>query len=762
MSVSAPTGGARASRHGVGFDDLVQIRNRGSIDPKTRIHRNSIREMKLKRVSILLLATSAISGQALAQDMADTAASTSQGLADIVVTAQKRAESLQDTPISISALDANALESKRVVSLSDLTSAIPNMQVSPHPNTGTTLRVMIRGIGEPSATQTRDSPVAVYVDGVYVSKGQGLANELAELERVEVLRGPQGTLYGRNATAGAINFISRAPELGEFSAKQSFTIGSRQEFRSRTSINIPIGDTLAADLTYVRVKKDGFVRNLGAGSARFGDTDRNAIRGALLWKPTDALEARYTYDSSWIDDTSAFIQAVPFYPAKGERQRTGSSGTTELRPGSSRVQGHNLTVSYDLGNDLTVKSITGYRKLRDNTNQVYNPGPVRPFLPFNNINTTDQHQFSEELQFIGDILDGGIKYVAGLYYFSESGDSLDLSFMPSGVNPRNAHWNNKAYAAFGQATWTPRFLDERLHITVGARWSKDERKADVYSTRTPPGGAPIVILDAAGKRSFKDFSPTATVQFDINDDVNIYAKASKGYKTGGFNPTATTPARFAAGFGPETLISYETGLKSEFFDRRIRFNIAAYYSDYKDIQTNIFDPFNPRVFDVLNAGKARTQGIEADITALLFDGMTVGASYGYVDPKFKKVIDLTGTDIASTFRFTHAPKNSYTLNADYKSPATKAGIIEANLNYAWQDKYFGLTTDPRVVTHPYGLLNGRLGLSDVAGIEGLRFAVWGRNLTNTNYYQNFFALGDVGAAMMGEPRSMGVDVSMKF
>ncbi|ARS27039.1 TonB-dependent receptor [Sphingomonas sp. KC8] len=716
----------------------------------------------MKRVSLILLATSAIGGPAFAQQADGSAATTSQGLADIVVTAQKRAESLQDTPISISALDATSLESKRVVSLADLTSAIPNMQVSPHPNTGTTLRVTVRGIGEPSATQTRDSPVAVYVDGVYVSKGQGLANELAELERVEVLRGPQGTLYGRNATAGAINFISRAPELGEFGAQQSFTIGSRNEFRSRTSINIPIGDTLAAELTYVRAKKNGFVRNLGAGAKYFGTVDRNAIRGALLWQATDALEARYTYDSSWLEDTSPFIQAVPFYPAKGARQRSGSSGAVALRPGSTRVQGHNLTVSYDLGDALTIKSITGYRKLRDNTNQVYNPGPVRPFLPFNNVNTTDQHQFSEELQFIGDVADGALKYVGGLYYFSESGDSLDLSNMPSGLNPRRAHWNNKAYAVFGQATWTPNFLDERLHITVGARWSKDERAADVYSTRTPPGGTAIVILDAAGKRNFKDFSPTATVQFDINDDVNIYAKASKGYKTGGFNPTATTPARFAAGFGPETLVSYEAGLKSEFFDRRIRFNIAAYYSDYKDIQTNIFDPFNPRVFDVLNAGKARTQGFEADITALLFDGMTLGASYGYVDPKFKEVIDLTGTDIASTFRFTHAPKNSFTLNADYKSQPTDAGIIEANLNYAWQDKYFGLTTDPRVVTHSYGLLNGRLGLSDAGGIEGLRIAIWGRNLTNTNYYANFFALGDVGAAMMGEPRSMGVDVSMKF
>ncbi|OCC23636.1 hypothetical protein MB02_10735 [Croceicoccus estronivorus] len=687
--------------------------------------------------------------------------STGGGLSEIVVTAQKRSESLQDTPISISALDSDALEAKRVVSLADLSSAVPNMQVSPHPNTGTTLRVTIRGIGEPSATQTRDAPVAVYVDGVYVAKGQGLANELAELERVEVLRGPQGTLYGRNATAGAINFITRPPELGEWKGKQSLTFGSRSEFRSRTSVNVPIGETLAAELTYVRVKKHGFVRNLGAGSKRFGDTDRQAVRGALLWRPSDNFEARYTYDSSWIEDTSPFNQAVPLYPDE-VRARSGSSGSAVLRPGDSRVQGHNLTLTYDLNDNLTLKSITGYRKLRDETNQVYNPGPVRAFLPFNNVNTTNQKQFSQEFQLIGDALDGGLKYIGGLYYFSESGDGLDLSNMPSGLSPRETEWNNKAYAVFGQATWTPQFLDERLHITVGARWSKDKRKADVFSTRTPPGGATVVLLDAEGSRSFSDFSPTGTIQFDISDDVNIYAKISKGYKTGGFNPTATTPARFVAGFGPETLVSYEAGLKSELFDRRIRFNVSAYYSKYKDIQTNVFDPFNPRLFDVINAGKAVTQGFEADLTALLFDGMTISGSYGYVDPKFKKVVDLGGNDVTDLFKFTFAPKNSFTLSADYKSPVTPLGVVEMNVNYAWQDKYFALANNPEVVTRANGLLNGRFGLSDLAGVEGLRVALWGRNITNAKYYLTHFAVGDVPVAQLGEPRSWGVDLSMEF
>lgn len=719
----------------------------------------------MKRILTILMATAAIQVPVLAQTAAKGAqesGSSGVGLADIVVTAQKREESLQDTPISISALDAGALETKRIVSLSDLGSAVPNMQVSPHPNTGTTLRVTIRGIGEPAATQTRDNPVAIYVDGVYVAKGQGLANELAELERIEVLRGPQGTLYGRNATAGAINFISKAPQLEEFSAQQNLTFGSFNEFRSRTSVNIPFGETAAAELTYLRVKKDGFVRNAGPGERRWGDVDREAIRAALLWRPVDAFEARYTYDSSWIDDTSPFGQAVPLYPDEGKLSRTASSGPFALRAGNTQVQGHNLTLTYDLSPNLTIKSITGYRRLDDLTYQVYNPGPARAYLPFSNVNSTNQKQFSEEVQFIGDLFDKSLTYVAGLYYFSESGVSEDNSDQPSGLNPRFASWDNKAYAVFGQATWTPAGLDDRLHITLGARWSRDEREASVLSTRIPPTGPAVLVLSGRGKKGFNDFSPTGTIQFDINNDVNVYARVTRGYRTGGFNPTASTTTAFTEGFKPESLMSYEGGLKSEFFDHRIRFNLAAYYSKYKDIQTNVFDPFNNRIFDIINAGSAVTQGIEADLTALLFDGMTVSGSYGYTAPKYKKVVDLGGNDVTSRFNFQHAPKNSFTLSADYKSPETPVGIVEANVNYAWQDKYFGVASDPRIITHAYGLLGARLGLSNVAGIEGLRVAVWGRNLTNANYYRNHFPVGDVAMAMFGEPRSTGVDLSMKF
>ncbi|WP_176590266.1 TonB-dependent receptor [Sphingobium sp. EM0848] len=711
------------------------------------------------KYSAILLASVALTSAAQAQESKDE--SQGQSLQEIIVTAQKRSESLQDTPISIVALDSAALESKRIASLTDIASGVPNLQLSPHPNSSVSVRPIIRGVGELSNVVTRDSPNAIYVDGVYVGRTQGLGTDLAELERIEVLRGPQGTLYGRNATGGAISFITKAPELGETWIKQDLGIGNFDQFRARTIVNLGFGDKAAFQISYLKNQKDGFVRNLGTGSSRFGDIDRDAVRAALLWKPTDALEVRYTYDSAWINDTSPFIQMVPLYPGEVQRVRQSNAAVRNFQPNDTQVQGHNLTLSWDVGDDLTVKSITGYRRLNSFEYQDYHSGVLGAFPIFTVSDRVNQEQFTQELQLIGSAFDKRLKYVAGLYYFTENGDGFNRSVTPGGGSTSAVEFDNKAYAVFGQATYTPAILDDRLHITAGARWSKDKRDATLVKTNfagTAPG---VVVINNRGRRSFDDFAPTLTLAFDINRDVNIYAKVAKGYKTGGFNPSASSAATFARGFGPETLVSYEMGLKSEFFDRRVRFNLAAFYNDYKDIQLNVLDPVNPRVNDVLNAGKARIQGLEADISARVFRGMTLSASYGYVDPKYKKVVDFNGNDVTSAFHFTNAPKNSFTLAADYASPLTPIGKFDANVNYAWQDRYFAIANDPRYIVRSNGLLGARLGLSEIPGLKDVKLAVWGRNLTNRSYYAASFPAG-VPSAIFGEPRTYGLDVSVKF
>ena len=224
-----------------------------------------------------LLSVAVVPGQALAQE---SAPANEGGIADIVVTAQKREESLQKTPISIVAFTGDDLAKAGINEISDLRSQVPSLQIVPHPNSGTTTRIFMRGVGNNDDQITQDPSVAVYVDGVYLARTQGLVTEVAELERVEVLRGPQGSLYGRNATGGAINFITRAPDLDDLRIKQTFSVGNDNYFRSRTNINVPIGETLAVEAGYMYMQRDGYVKNRGTGVKRFGDQRRQAWRGA--------------------------------------------------------------------------------------------------------------------------------------------------------------------------------------------------------------------------------------------------------------------------------------------------------------------------------------------------------------------------------------------------------------------------------------------------------------------------------------------------
>ncbi|MGH6781266.1 MAG: TonB-dependent receptor, partial [Sphingomonadaceae bacterium] len=510
-------------------------------------------------------------------------AAEADGLVDIVVTAQKRSESLQKTPISIMAMTSADIEKKGIVDLTDLRSQVPSLQVTPHPNSATTARVFIRGVGNNDDQITVDPSVAVYLDGIYVARGQGLSAEIAEVERIEVLRGPQGSLYGRNATGGAINYITKAPELGDFSAKQTFTVGNYDQFRTRTRVNIPVGDTLAVELAYLHSEKDGFVKNRGTGVKRFGDQRRDAYRAAVLWEPIDTVQFRYTYDRSDIGDTPAFMASAPFYPAMADRPTEGSPAVRDLQRNDVTTQGHNLTSTWEVADNVTIKSLTGYRKLSNETHQNYLTGVVGPVPVVLTSFAQTQDQWSEELQVIGSLFDDQLEYVLGAYWFDEKADSSDQSFVIGrpGLD-RTATVHNTAYAAYGQATWRPDFLDG-FYLTGAVRWSRDERKATLDQTVLPlGGGAPIVLPQGRGDNDFSDVTPTVTVGYNVTPDVNVYAKYAKGYKTGGFNLRASTIARFSEGFGPETLDSFEVGIKSSWLDNRLRANVALFRSNYKD------------------------------------------------------------------------------------------------------------------------------------------------------------------------------------
>jgi len=689
------------------------------------------------------------------------------GIEEIIVTAQKREESLQTTPVSIAAFGAKELESKGISGLTDLRANVPALQLTPFPNNAATTQIFMRGVGLSDDQITQDGGVAVYMDGVYIARSQGLAVEVADLERIEVLRGPQGTLYGRNATGGAINFITRKPDLGDFGFKGQVTIGNYDQRRFKVAVNIPVGQTIAARLSYVNEKQDGFIRNPGTGVKRWGDQDRQAMRGDLLWEPVDGISLRYAYDRTEIGDTPAYVAVTSFHPATTPRPKAGSPLVRDLLANDIVSQGHSLIGEWQPANGATVRSITGYRKLANFQNQDYLTGALGPIPLQKNSSQAKQDQWSEELQLVGDAFGDRVQYVVGLYYFTEDGRNFSNSFSPPTATRSftTATISNESYALFGQATLTPDWLDRRLHVTVGVRQSWDKRGATLLR-ETQVNGGPIVMVPGFGdgSRRFKDFSPSLIVAYDAAEDIHLYAKAVKGYKSGGFNIRASSIARFDEGFGPETLWSYEAGLKSQWLDNRLRFNVAGFLSKYRDIQINVqSDPTNVRLTDVLNAGRATVKGIEMDLTMAPVSDLRVTANYSYLHARYNSITSATGANVAADYRFTNAPAHTLAFDVTYDLPPTPVGRLSANANYTMQsDKFTNATiTGGRYVVGDYGLLNARLALTDIPGLAGVRAALWARNLADKEYYLMQFNIGRPGA-IFGEPRTYGIDLSMEL
>ncbi|MBN7795534.1 TonB-dependent receptor [Parahaliea mediterranea] len=691
-------------------------------------------------------------------------------LEEVIVTAEKRSESLQDTPISLVALGSGELETLSIGDIDDIGANVPNFRTTPHPNSATTPRVYIRGVGNFDDQITQDPSVAVYLDSVYMGRTQGMGMEVADLERVEILRGPQGTHYGRNATGGAVNFITVAPEIGRWQFKQQLSLGNRNKLLSKTMVNVPITDELAVKGYYLTAREDGFIDNRGVGEARYGDEDRDAQRLDVKWTPTDSLDLRYGFDRSHIGDTPDYLMPSTL-GVSVDRPHASHAGSQDIQPNDATTGGHQLTLSWFLDNGTTLRSITSYRELDSYVYQDYLSGTGRPNTPFYIDSWVDQDQLSQELQLLGSALDERLEYTLGLYYFEEDGDGETLNWLPGfGIRQYSlATIENSARAAYGEVTYTPDILQSRLHVTAGLRWSQDKRRAQLLRNNQL-NALDIVIPGSqeqgAGSRDFSDLTPTITLAYDLGDHTNIYAKAGEGYKTGGFNIRATTMTFFEDGFGEESLRSYELGLKAEWLQNRLRTNIAVFLADYEDIQLNaqtVLD--DPSKADILNAGDASIEGVELDVTAVLGRGFTLGFNYAYLNASYNEIRDGLGRDVTDHYEFVNAPENSFRANLAWDIAETPLGSLQAYLNYSWlDDRYITATTlNGRYTIDAYGLVDARLTLAGIPGLPagGLRVALWGKNLADEEYaYLNGPTFGGITA--WGEPRSYGVDVIYEY
>lgn len=741
----------------------------------------AVRSFRKSVPYLLVAATTATAVPAVAQQQ--TRMST---LEEVVVTAQRREESLQDAPVSIAAFSETRLENMGFGDLSDLQNSVPNFSMREMPSSKTSMRTFIRGIGNNDVQITQDPAVAVYLDGIYNARSTGITMELVDVERIEVLRGPQGTLYGRNATGGAVNVISQKP-TGEFGVNQKFTVGNYALWRSQTTIDLPEYNGLSTRLTYVRGAKDGWVKNRGLGKD-LGEEDREAWRLALRWTPNDDLTVDYVYDHSKMDFTSHYGQTLrPVYsdfvgaelaPASKSRQDRVVAGH-EFEGSDLDVFGHSLNIEYALTDTMIFRSMTGYREVEESLYMDYAPNP-NPNRLFANDFDTNQRQWSQEFQLLGEVSDR-VSYISGAYYFKETGREYTTDYgildvataTPIGVvgweiplQTRDTRARHEAWAVFGQASWTPPVLEDRLKLTAGARYSEDKRRVEA-SRFTGAGPSYLNLKDSD---TWDNVSFSAIAEYDLADTQSTYLKFTQGYRTGGFNGRANTAEGLLATVDEEQVDAWELGYKATWFDNRLRSNIAFFMMEYDDLQMSFVNPTDTADVRFFNAGNADLRGVDLDLTMVPIDGLLLSFQYGYLQSKVKDIVNpFTGMQDEGKYQLPSAPRHTWTADAEYTFAPQRYGTWIANLNYSYRDD--SVTTAPIYTTSEaripsYGILNARLTLADIPVGERaeMRVALWGKNLEDKEYLVDVVGafLWSPAVGNFGHPRSYGVDVTLDF
>lgn len=740
------------------------IFNDGSPLKNWNIHQNEYSELveyhnyqRHNETKIMVLVRTLILG-ILSSFSLVSLAEPSHNLDTMVVTLERTDGSEFDAPISSIVLTEEDLHFSEYRDIGDLQNTVPNLRSIPHPNSSSTLLLFIRGIGNIDEQIIQDPSVAVHTDGVYWPRSQGLNNEMLDIERVEVSRGPQGTLYGRNATGGAINIITRPPNTLQSSFSQQVDFGQHSSLRTLTQANLALHDNFAFTASYLDSQSDGFVDNEGLGASRFGDRDRNGFRIDNLWTPHSDLQLRLIVDSANSTDTPTYVGPVHSDSKIESRPNTGNSGSYSIRDNLIETSGQAFIIDWDVSNALSLKSITAFRQLDDFQNQ--------KFINWVSQAEGEQQQKSQELQLFANSNDGFLNATMGLFWFNEEAKREARNIVSESTARRifARDIENTSKAVYLQFNWLPPVFSRNLELRLGGRQSWDERFVflDRASEDLDSGILKFRPQPDIGDSAFKNFSPSFGLSYYASDNLHLYFNQNHGYKSGGFNARATSPDRFRQGFDDETLVSNEIGIKSLFFDDKLDLNLAYFYSDYRDIQLNIqSDPLDPSLSDVLNAGEAKVKGIEFQGNVLLSDMLSLGFNYAYLSTQYDEIIDASGQNVADQYQFVGAPKHTFQLSIAGALLKSLEHQLNYKLNFSWQDDYFTIkSANASQFTVPsYALFSGHIEWLKPVKKGYMSVALWGRNLLDVDYYTNRFngAIGKVvPSATWGEGRTIGL------
>ena len=688
-------------------------------------------------------------------------------LEEIIVTAQKRQQSLQETPIAISVISVEQLQRQGISNLGSLISGqIPFLQITPYGSTPSNLAIGIRGNAPRDSSEvTREASVGVYLDGVYMARSQGLDMELVDLQRIEVLRGPQGSLFGRNAVGGAVSLISKKPS-GQFGFNQTLTVGRFDELRSVTRINFDQFSAVKTKLDFIHAERDGWVNNTAPGQSDYTEYKKDGGRFSLNWQANKQLMVDYSYDQSEVETAQnyyqLYIDRIGIFGEERKRLSESRLPATPLSPTIIEQKGHALTLTWQQSDALTLKSITAYRNLKEDSDNNYNGALY--YNGFAETSVLDQDQHSQELQLIGTTTQ--IEWVAGLYYLKEEvdktlinkftldifgnfGPPLSAISPPITLTPRVVNAEAESQAVYGQLTWA---LSEQLDLTLGTRYTEDTRFATRFET----------ALQVSDQKS-DHIDSKVTLNYHWSDNLATYMQWSTAYKAGGVN---TRSASFTP-FTEEEAKTVEIGLKSEFWQQRARLNLALFSSDYSDLQLDFSDPTQVGVVETINISKpVDVKGLELELTVSPIASLAMGLSYTYLDSHMP--LQASPFDGSLTqFYVLMAPMHAGAMTLDYQFTPTDYGILSVHLDIMSKDSFsYNPYGEQRL--DAYTLINGRVTLADInlGNRSGaLRASLWGKNLTDEEYIIDAFAVGDPAVTIAnayGDPRTLGIEFVYDF
>lgn len=759
----------------------------------------------------IALATSALTGLTAPAIAQETAPTPSDGTVvtdpnEIIVSARRRSETLQETPIAITAVSAAMLENKASANIGDLQGAAPGLLITQQNSGAQAANISIRGLTYADIEKSQTPTVGVVVDGVTIGTNTGQLQDAFDIAQIEVLRGPQGTLFGANTIGGVINITRTKPTM-EPGGKAEFTYGRWNTWAGKAIVNYGNGESWGIKAWYFHNESDGFYRN-AIRDTRAGGSKADAYGAALLFEPTGSgFDAQLSVEnvvqsfepvvSNLTNSTELFCGLIPANECN--RNNTTDLYTVFTLPAKSKYRAPNATLqmNYDLGG-VTLSSITGWRHSKEAQTQDFDGSSSDLYYVDRRQRYT---QWSQELRAAGNLFTGFDYVIGGFFFHSRYRLTQWTRFF--GFNPaippmqfdNNAQTNvgeTTSYAFFGDFNWA--FAD-KWRLSFGGRWSHDNKKLTNSFATTG--------LIGTGDANFTKFTPKIGIDFRPNSDTMLYASWSRGYRSGGFSPRAATAATASTPFQPETVDAYEVGAKLSLFDRMLDLNIAGYVSDYKDMQQNLTVPGGPLGNQTITGnvpGGAIIKGIEADATLRITSQLRVTASTAYMKSKFRDFVTCgayaagpvspnnCGAGLVpfnySANRLIYAPKFTAAINADYEVPTTfgsvvatagwrhitpydqqiSQGSLTPTLNAAGQGTDVTVNgNDPRVRTTTQDLVDASLTVNfNVADTEAY-FRVFGRNLLNEKTTTHAFTVaGLFSFGMALEPRTYGATVGVKF